>query len=62
MLKDAIDEHREKNIEATDKEQREMADAAYQTIKTLQEMLEVKSESVRRKEEQVQKMRLQLTN
>lgn len=51
MLKDAIEEHRAKNIEATDKEAREMADAAYQTIKTLQDMLDAKNDANHKKED-----------
>lgn len=43
MLKDAIEEHRTKTTQASAKEQKEMADAAYQTIKTLQDMLDNKN-------------------
>ena len=35
-----------------------MADAAYQTIKTLQDMLDNKNGAIRSKEEQITKMRL----
>lgn len=37
-----------------------MADAAYQTIKTLREMLEQKKTQVRSKEEQIDRLRTQL--
>lgn len=37
-----------------------MMDAAYQTIKTLQDMLDVKNQAIRAKEEQVAKMRQQV--
>lgn len=35
MLKEAIQEHRVKTMEVQEEEQKEMADAAYQTINTL---------------------------
>ena len=60
ILKDAIEEHRAKNIEATDKEAREMADAAYQTIKTLQDMLDAKNEANHKKEDQIDRLRGQM--
>ena len=37
-----------------------MADAAFQTIKTLQEMLDQKNAQLRSKEEQIEKMRKQM--
>lgn len=37
-----------------------MADAAYQTIQTLQELLDVKSEAVRKKEDIILKLRNQM--
>lgn len=37
-----------------------MADAAYQTIKTLNEMLEQKNEQIRSKEEQIDRLRRDL--
>lgn len=43
-----------------DKESQEMADAAYQTIKTLNEMLEQKNEQIRSKEEQIDRLRRDL--
>lgn len=60
MLKDAISEHRAKTSQSSEKEQKEMADAAYQTIKTLQDMLDNKNGAIRSKEEQITKMRLQM--
>lgn len=38
-----------------------MMEAAYQTIKTLQDMLDVKNQAIRSKEEQVAKMRQQVS-
>ena len=38
-----------------------MMEAAYQTIKTLQDMLDVKNQAIRSKEEQVVKMRQQVS-
>ena len=60
ILKDAIQEHRTKTTTAQEKEHKEMMDAAYQTIKTLQDMLDVKNQAIRAKEEQVAKMRQQV--
>lgn len=37
-----------------------MADAAYQTIKTLQDMLDNKNQAIRAKEDQIAKMRQQM--
>jgi hypothetical protein len=51
MLKDAISEHRTRTTQQNEKEQKDMADAAYQTIKTLQDMLDNKNEAIRGKEQ-----------
>lgn len=40
VLKDAIEDHRLKTLAVAEKEQKEISDAAYQTVKTLQEMIE----------------------
>jgi hypothetical protein len=40
VLKDAIDSHKSKTQEIHEQESKEMAEAAYVTIKTLQEMLD----------------------
>ena len=61
VLKDAIQEHRTKTTTAQEKEHKEMMEAAYQTIKTLQDMLDVKNQAIRSKEEQVVKMRQQVS-
>lgn len=39
-----------------------MADAAYQTIKTMQEMLDQKNEQLKRKEEHIQNLRDEMKN
>ena len=39
-----------------------MADAAYQTIKTLQDMLDNKNAAIRAKEEQMSKLRMQMND
>lgn len=57
LLKDAISEHRAKTSQVSEREQKEMADAAYQTIKTLQDMLDNKNAAIRSKEDQITKMR-----
>ena len=43
VIKETIDEHETKVISASMEEQKELADAAYQTIKTLQDMLDSKN-------------------
>lgn len=60
VLKDAISEHRAKTSSANEKEHKEMADAAYQTIKTLQDMLDNKNGAIRSKEDQITKLRQQM--
>jgi alcohol dehydrogenase class IV len=47
---------------ANDKDSKEMADAAYQTITTLNEMLEQKKQQVRSKEEQIDRLREQMAD
>ena len=39
-----------------------MADAAYQTIKTMQEMLDQKNEQLKRKEDHIQNLREEMKN
>ena len=39
-----------------------MADAAYQTIKTMQEMLDQKNEQLKRKEDHIQNLRDEMKN
>ena len=58
--KQVIDEHRFKQQQAHDQENKEMADAAYQTIKTMQEMLEQKNAQLKRKEENIANLRDQV--
>ena len=43
VLKDAIEDHRLKTLAVAEKEQKEISDAAYQTVKTLQDMIEAKN-------------------
>ena len=43
-MKEVIDEHNFKQTQVHEKENKEMADAAYQTIKTMQEMLNQKND------------------
>lgn len=45
---------------AHDQENKEMADAAHQTIKTLNEMLDQKKVQLRNKEDQIDKLRRQM--
>jgi chromosome segregation ATPase len=59
-MKDVMEEQRVKFQAAHEQENKEMADAAYQTIKTLNEMLEQKKAQVRSKEEQIDKLRQQM--
>ena len=39
-----------------------MADAAYQTIKTMQEMLDQKNEQLKRKEDHIESLRSEMKN
>ncbi len=39
-----------------------MADAAYQTIKTMQEMLDQKNEQLKRKEDHIESLRAEMKN
>ena len=55
-----MEEQRVKFQEVHDRESKEMADAAYQTIKTLNEMLEQKKVQLRAKEEHIDKLRQQM--
>ena len=59
-LKDAIEDHRIQTLAAAEKEQKEITDAAYQTVKTLQEMIEQKNEQLKRKEENIERLREQM--
>ena len=60
VLKDAIEDHRLKTLAVAEKEQKEISDAAYQTVKTLQEMIEQKNEQLKRKEENIERLREQM--
>jgi len=60
--RDQFEHERVKFQAVHDQENKEMADAAYQTIKTLNEMLEQKKTQVRSKEEQIEKLRQQLAD
>ena len=57
---DVMEEQRAKFQAVHDQESKEMADAAYQTIKTLNEMLEQKKVQLRAKEEHIDKLRQQM--
>lgn len=56
-IQDVMNEQRVKFQAVHDQESKEMADAAYQTIKTLNEMLEQKKIQLTNKEEQIDKLR-----
>ena len=60
VLKDAIEEHRIKTMAVHEKEQKEISEAAYQTVKTLQDMIEQKNEQLKRKEENIERLRDQM--
>jgi len=60
MQDDVLEAQRVKFQAVHEQENKEMADAAYQTIKTLNEMLEQKKTQVRSKEEQIERLRQQL--
>ena len=62
VLKDAIEDHRLKTLAVAEKEQKEISDAAYQTVKTLQEMIEQKNDQLKRKEENMERLREQMKN
>ena len=59
-MADVMEEQRAKFQAVHDQESKEMADAAYQTIKTLNEMLEQKKVQLRAKEEHIDKLRQQM--
>lgn len=40
QLKGIIEDHRLKTMQVAEKQQKEISDAAYQTVKTLQDMIE----------------------
>ena len=61
-MKDVMEEQRIKFQAVHDQENKEMADAAYQTIKTLNEMLEQKKIQLRSKEDQIDKLRQQMAD
>ncbi len=46
MMKDIIENQNARIVVSHDKEQKEMSDAAYQTIKTLQDMLSFKTKTI----------------
>ena len=56
VLREAIDKHRSKTQEIHDQESKEMAEAAYVTIKTLQEMIDQKNEQLRKKDGLIEKI------
>ena len=60
MTKDAIEDHRIKTMAAAEKQSKEIQDAAYQTVKTLKDMLEQKNTQLKRKEEQIERLRDQM--
>lgn len=60
VLRDAIEDHRLKTLAVHEKESKEISDAAYQTVKTLQDMIEQKNEQLKRKEENVERLREQM--
>ncbi len=57
VLKDTIEDHRIKTLDVARKEQKEISDAAYQTVKTLQEMIEQKNQQLKRKEANIEDLR-----
>ncbi len=57
VLKDTIEDHRIKTLDVARKEQKEISDAAYQTVKTLQEMIEQKNNWLQRKEANIEELR-----
>ena len=59
---EVIEEHKFKQNLVHEKENKEMADAAYQTIKTMQEMLDQKNEQLKRKEDHIQNLREEMKN
>ena len=61
-MKDVMEEQRIKFQAVHDQENKEMADAAYQTIKTLNEMLEQKKIQLKSKEDQIDKLRQQMAD
>jgi len=58
-MQDEINKHRQATSKQSEQSQKEMADAAYQTIKIQQEMLDKKNDHIRQKEEQIDRMRHQ---
>lgn len=60
VLKDVIDEYKVKILAQHENEQKEISDAAYQTIKTLQDMIEQKNEQLKKKEENIVRLRDQM--
>lgn len=61
-MKGVMEEQRHKFQAVHEQESKEMADAAYQTIKTLNEMLEQKKVQLRSKEEHIDKLRQQMSD
>jgi len=60
VLKDAIEDHRVKTMAVAEKQSKEIQEAAYQTVKTLQDMIEQKNEQLKRKEDQIERLREQM--
>jgi len=60
--KEIVEEQKVKFSALHEQENKEMADAAYQTIKTLREMLEQKKTQVRSKEDMIDKLRQQMAD
>ena len=54
---EVIEEHKFKQNLAHEKENKEMADAAYETIKTMQVMLDQKNEQLKKKEDHIANLR-----
>ena len=59
-MKDVIEDHRIKTMAVAEKQSKEIQDAAYQTVKTLQDMIEEKNKQLKRKEEQIERLREQM--
>lgn len=60
VLREAIEKSKTRVNAVHDQEAKEMADAAAQMVKTLQEMLDQKNEQLRNKEDQIAKVREQM--
>lgn len=59
-MKDTIEQQKLKYTQVHEQEAKEIADAAQQMVKTLNELLDSKNEQLRNKEAQIEAMRLQM--